>query len=409
MKKIIVVSSILLMLVIIGCSTTGKSSDRVILHERWPFLLGVAVPGAMTNNGGVDYIVADALNPRSPQYALLKHFNVVVAENEMKPYSVLPNALPAANNWSNSYRWDDSDRLVEYAEANGKKIRGHVLIWHGQTPDWFFRGRGREGRATIDELYFRMENHIRTVFERYGGKIEWWDVVNEVVSHDTSGPRIEDSLYAQIMMDAGRTGMDIYEYVLRAFEWSRKYADENGGENVKLYVTDFGIERPFTRGTTTKQDDFYALVQWLIDKGAPIDGVGFQGHFRLYDHPVEQISAGIDRFAAMEIKPGKKIMVQVCELDISIFSNAKEEARELELPANIVKIRLKDLAQTYRTYFDMFEQKYKEGKLDMVLVWGIADEHSWLNSHPFRGREDYPLLFDRNHQPKEAYRALIKK
>jgi len=391
----------LIALVVFGCATTGGTRDNIILHERWPFYVGVTVPGNHTRGGS-------ALDPANPQHRLLKHFNVLVAENEMKPYAILPQRMPAANEWSESYIWEDADALVNYAERTKKKLRGHVLIWHDQTPDWYFRGSGREGRATIDELYFRMENHIRTVFERYGGRIEWWDVVNEVISHDESGPRM-NSMYTQIMIDAGKTGMDLYEYVLKAFEWARKYADENGGNNVQLYITEFGVERPFTRGTTTKQEDFYNLILWLVEKGAPVDGAGFQGHFRLYDHPVEQISAGIDMFSAIEVKPGKKLMIQVCEMDISIYSNTKGEINEQDLPDDLLKERLTDLAQTYRDFFDMFEQKYREGKLDLVLIWGIADGHSWLNSHPRPGREEHALLFDRDYKPKQAYWSLVRR
>ncbi|MCL2765319.1 MAG: endo-1,4-beta-xylanase [Treponema sp.] len=376
--------------------------DDIILHEKWPFLVGAAVPGARTNNSNAASDVANALNPGSPQHRLLNHFNVVVAENEMKPDYIMPSAQGGA------YNWTDSDALVNYAEANNKKIRGHVLIWHDQTPDWFFRGNGTSGRATIDELYERMEAHIKTVFEKYGGRIEWWDVVNEVIDHDQSGPRRDSrGRYTEIMIDAGKSGMDRYEYVLKAFEWARQYADANGGTDVKLYLTDFGVERPFTRGTSTKQDDFYDLAAWLIEKDAPIDGIGFQGHFRLYDHPVEQISAGIDMFSALERKDGRNLMIQICELDFSIFSNAKGEGQALTISNNLLNERLTDLAATYRDFFDMFKEKYDEGKLDAVLLWGLTDGHSWLNNHPLTGRTDYPLLFNRNYTAKEAYIRLV--
>lgn len=253
----------------------------------------------------------------------------------------------------------------------------------------------RKGR-----LYARMENHIKAVFEHYGGDIEWWDVCNEVVDHDyyTNGGARRDSKYTEIMEESGLTEMDRYEYVLKAFQWARKYADENGGQNVKLYLTDYGVERPFTGQTLgSKQKAFSDLVDWLIEKGAPIDGVGFQGHFRLYDHPVEQIAAGIDLFAAKGLK------VQICELDISIFGNAKGEGSLTIMPPENLSTRLADLANTYGDYFDMFQEKYGEGKLELVTLWGLADGHSWLNNHPVAGRVDYPLLFDRDYEPKAAY------
>jgi len=149
------------------------------------------------------------------------------------------------------------------------------------------------------------------------------------------------------------------------------------------------------------------LADWLISVDAPIDGVGFQGHFRLYDHPVEEISAGIDLFASKQRGNGTNIMVQVCELDFSIFSNAKGEGSSTRISSNLLNERLTDLAQTYLDFFEMFEQKFNEGKLDMVLIWGIADGHSWLNNHPVRGRQDHPLLFNRNYRAKQAYRLLV--
>jgi endo-1,4-beta-xylanase len=205
--------------------------------------------------------------------------------------------------------------------------------------------------------------------------------------------------------------MDRYEYVVKAFEWARKYADENGGQNVKLYLTDYGIERRFPDTPPeqkSKIDGFEDLVDYLIEKNAPIDGVGFQGHFRLYDHPVEQISAGIDRFSAKEKADGTKLTVQVCELDFSVFSNAKSEAgdNKTTIPNDKLAERLTDLAQTYLDFFNMFEEKFEEGKLTMVLIWGIADKHSWLNNDPVSGRTDYPLLFDRDYNPKKAFYKL---
>jgi endo-1,4-beta-xylanase len=381
---------------------TPDINDNVILHTKWPFPVGAAVPGANTNNSGSNSAVANALNTGSPQHNLLRHFNVVVAENEMKPDALMPASVPSTGNWGANYRWTNADALVNYAESAGKGVRGHCLIWHDQTPSWFFSGSGQGGRASISELYARMENHIKTVFEKYGGRIEWWDVVNEAIDHDVSGPRKDTrGRYTEIMEDAGKTDMDRYEYILKAFQWARQYADENDGGNVKLYLTDFGVERPFSRGGTTKQADFFDLAQWLVQQGAPVDGIGFQGHFRLYDHPVEQISAGIDMFAALGLT------IQICELDISIFSNAKNESQRTSVSNSVLGERLSDLAQTYRDYFDMFKEKYYEEKLDMVIIWGLSDGHSWLNNHPVSGRTDYPLLFNRSYQAKEAYQKLV--
>jgi len=401
-NKIIICLIILLIAAVFTCSTdsspvdTPEFDDDIILYEQWPFPVGVAVPGAKTNNAGMSSSQANALNSGNPQNKLLKHFNVVVAENEMKP----ENLMPSSEN--GPYSWTNADALVKYAKENDKQIRGHCLFWHDQTPNWFFKGSGKDGRATKAELYNRMEKHVKAVFEKYKGDIEYWDVVNEAIAHDVAGARKDSrGRYTEIMEDSGLTGVNRYEYILKAFQLARQYANANSGTKVKLYLTDFGVERPFTRDGTTKQDDFFALAKYLVDNKAPIDGIGFQGHFRLYDHPVEQISAGIDKFAALGLK------IQICELDISIFSNAKNEAENRTVSNSVLNQRLKDLAQTYRDYFDMFKVKYDQGKLDMVVLWGIADGHSWLNDHPVKGRTDYPLLFNRNYKGKEAYSKLV--
>jgi hypothetical protein len=105
------------------------------LHTKWPFPVG-----AMINPLDISEI--------SPQRQLLRHFNVLVAGNFMKPDAVMP--YPWTPN--GAYRWVESDRFISYAEANNMKMRGHVLFWHNQIPDAFFRGSGRNGRVTIDEL-----------------------------------------------------------------------------------------------------------------------------------------------------------------------------------------------------------------------------------------------------------------
>jgi endo-1,4-beta-xylanase len=100
-------------------------------------------------------------------------------------------------------------------------------------------------------------------------------------------------------------------------------------------------------------------------------------------------------------------MVQITELDISLFT-WDSEASLRTLSNSVRDQRLAIQTRLYRELFDMFRQKHGEGKLDMVVVWGLADEHTWLNYHPIHDRTDYPLLFDYNYEPKDAYWALIR-
>jgi endo-1,4-beta-xylanase len=356
------------------------------LHTKWPFMVGAAASNR-------------AFSPSNEQYDLLGHYNVLVAENEMKPDALMPPAERGA------YRWTNADALVNYALEHNTKIRGHTLVWHNQTPAWFFAGSGTDGLATKDQLYARMEAHIKAVFEKYGGKVGWWDVCNEPVG-DSGSPR-DNSKYTAIMINSGLTGMNRYEYVLKAFLWAREYADANGGQNVKLYLNDYNTEY-----NGAKQSEFVKLVNYLLENDAPIDGVGLQCHIK-WDWPsVAQISSAIDKFAGLTRKDGVKLMTQVTELDISLFSSNETSFNGgpvlLTLPDSMRDRRLPVQAAKYRQLFDMFKQKYEGGKLDMVLIWGLADGHSWLNNSPARGRTDYPLPFDRDYKPKQVYWELVK-
>jgi len=368
--------------------------DDVILHTKWPFMVGAAAP-------------TDAFTSSDGQYALLKHFNVLVAENDMKPQNIMPYIKPTT--FPGVYNWTNADKLVNYAKANNTKVRGHVLFWHSQTPDYLFDVTGNGNTATTtmtkDTLYDRMEKHIKTVFEKYRGDVLWWDVCNEVVGDNgqiraAGSPLSGGSWYTKVMENSGLTGINRYEFVLKAFQWARHYADANGGTNVKLYLTDYNNEY-----SGPKQAEFENLINYLITNNAPIDGVGFQCHIK-WDWPsVTDISNAIDKFAGKTRNDGTKLMTQITEMDMSLFSNSEGTATTLS--DTVRNSRLTTQATRYRQLFDIFKEKYNTGKLDMVLVWGIADGHSWLNNRPY-GRTDYPLFFDRNYQPKETYRKLVE-
>jgi len=396
MKKLIYLISCIALLPIMFsvCKTnTGNinvkpDSNQPPLYTKWPFMVGAAA----TNR---------AFLSNDKQYVLLNNYNVLAAENEMNPDAVLPPAEKGA------YRWTNADMLVNYAQEHNTKIRGRALVWHNQTPAWFFAGSGIDGLATKEQLYTRMENYIKAVFEKYGGKVGWWDVCGEAVGDDGNPRAVISSKYTAIMINSGLTGINRYEYVLMAFRWARKYADANGGQNVKLYLNDYNIEY-----NGAKQSEFIKLVNYLIDNNAPIDGIGIQCHIK-WDWPSTlQISNAIDKFSTITRKDGAKLMTQITELDISLFSSNETSFNGgqilLTLPDIMRDRRLPIQAKKYRELFDMFKTKYEEGKLDMVLLWGLADGHSWLNNYPAKGRTDYPLLFDREYKPKQAYWELVK-
>jgi len=385
---------------------TSNPPPAAPLSSKWPFYVGAAVPGS-------------AFSSSDGQYPLLRHFNVLVAENDMKPESVMPNEWQnwqssPAYNASNAYRWTEADKLVNYAQANNTKIRGHVLFWHEQTPGVFFKtGNLSSAYVSKEVFYTRMEQHVKTVFQKYGGKVLWWDLANETVGSD-GNPRVEGganvagsdgkSGFTAVMEAAGLTGDNRYEWIVNAFKYARKHADENGGQNVKLFLTEYDIEKNYS---TVKRDGFLRLLDYLISNGAPIDGVGIQGHTRVQERTgyVTSLGSLIDQIATRKNPVNNKnLVVQVTELDISLYA---WDDSSLTLSTSELNSRLQTQTAMYRELFDMFNDKYKEGKFDMVVVWGIDDGHSWMNGFPTAGRVDYPLLFDRQYKPKPAFDSLI--
>lgn len=307
------------------------------------------------------------LNPSEPHYALLRHFGALVFENDMKQESIQP-----VEGYFNFKRADD---LVAYAEQNGKKLRGHTLVWHNQVPAWFFQSSSDKSKpATKEELLSRMETHIRTLVGRYKGKIDSWDVVNEVV--DDSG-KLRDSKYLQIV------GSE--EYIADAFRWAHETDPD-----AELFINDYNLEY---KGP--KQNYMYDLVKRLLEQGVPINGVGLQCHITIMRPRVDEIRGAIERFASLGLK------VQVTELDMSVYTSSSEKKK---IPDQGILMKQ---ATRYKDLFTMFEQEAEAGRLDMVMFWGVADDGTWLNNFPVYGRADYPLLFGKDFKPKPAFWAIV--
>jgi endo-1,4-beta-xylanase len=306
------------------------------------------------------------LNPSSNYYSLLRHFNVLVLGNGMKQDAMQPS--------EGRFVWNQGDALVDFAAKNNKLVRGHTLVWHQQVPNWFFQGSGPNGLATKEQLYGRMEKHIKTVVGHYKGKIHTWDVVNEALGDDGS---LRDNRYYQIV---GR-----HEYIANAFRWAHE-ADPDA----QLCINDFSIE-----ASSAKQDGFYNLIQTLLDEGVPVHVAGIQAHINLSWPTVADLRNTIRRLASLGVK------VQITELDISIYASGADAKKRADREI------LLEQANKYRALFDMFREEAREGNLEMVVVWGLSDIETWLNNYPVPGRTDYPLFFGKDLKAKPAYWAIV--
>ena len=308
-----------------------------------------------------------------------ENFNAIVAENCMKSGPMQPK--------QGEFAFELADKFVEFGVKNNMHITGHCLVWHSQTPRWFFTD-SLGNQVTPDVLKERMKTHIYTVMRRYKGKIKGWDVVNEAIEDDGS---FRKSKYYQIL------GEDFIKY---AFQYAHE-ADPD----CELYYNDFSEAIP------TKRDGIAAMVKKLIDQGIRIDAIGMQCHIGL-DYPtLDEYENAIKTYAALGVK------VMVTEMDISVLPMPVQNLGA-DIATNIAYKEslnpytkgLPDTArvaleQRYADFFKLF-LKYDDA-FTRVTVWGVNDANSWKNGFPVRGRTDYPLLFDRNNQPKSVVPVLI--
>ncbi|WP_454832874.1 endo-1,4-beta-xylanase [Pseudoxanthomonas wuyuanensis] len=341
------------------------------------FLLGVAVN---------DDIVSGR-DARS-QALVPVHFNAITAENVMKNEVVNPR--------SGVYDFAAADAFVDFGEKHGMFIIGHTLVWHNQTPEWFFQddaGRPNTREAQIE----RMRRHIEVVAGRYAGRVDAWDVVNEIID--------EDGAYRPTIW-VNRIG-DGDELVRLAFAFASHYAPDT-----ELYYNDFNAWLP------EKRDGIVRMVKMLQKAGIRIDGIGIQGHWGLEYPRSDYIEAAIDAYAA----PGLKVMIT--ELDVDVLPLTKEgqiigtgmahpqfQREEFKrfldpypdgLPADVER----RLSERYAELFRIFHRK--RDAISRVSLWGVHDGMSWKNDYPIPHRTNYPLLFDRERKPKPALEAVLK-
>ena len=294
-------------------------------------------------------------------------FSILTAENEMKPDSVLDVTASkkllteTGDETAVAVHFDAARPMLRFAQSNGIKIHGHVLLWHSQTPEAFFHEGYDTGKPFVNReiMLGRMENYIKGVFEyldeNYPGVVVSWDVLNEAIDDGTNWLR--KSNWLNII------GEDYPNY---AFEYARKYAPEG----TKLYYNDYNTAMP------GKLKGIVRLLNTLIPEGN-IDGYGFQMHHSVSYPSIQMIKTAVETVAALGIR------LRVSELDVGAGGNTEAAfKKQAQYYANVMKILI--------AHSDQFEA---------VQVWGLTDLMSWRS-------RDYPLLFDGSGNPKPAFWAV---
>ncbi|MEC5198825.1 GH35 family endo-1,4-beta-xylanase/peptidoglycan/xylan/chitin deacetylase (PgdA/CDA1 family) [Arthrobacter sp. PL16] len=319
-----------------------------------------------------------------------KHFNAFTPENAGKPESVQPV--------EGQFAFTQLDQLLDFADANGVEVYGHVLAWHSQTPAWFFKDGTRDlTNSPADQalLKARMEAHIKGIADhidaRYpeGDSPIWaWDVVNEVIADgDTANPHdMRDSRWFQVLGEG---------FVDEAFRLADRYFPD-----AALFINDYNTEMP------EKRADYLDLIRGLEARNVPIDGVGHQAHVDVA-RPVQWLEDSIKAVEALN----PELLQAITELDV----NASTENQGADVSGAPVdpyspafendEDAAAEVGYYYRDLFSMLREHNES--VDSVTFWGISNARTWLRTWPMARPWEQPLPFDDDLQVTPAYWGIV--
>lgn len=302
---------------------------------------------------------------------ILKDYNSVTCENDMKPVSVHPK--------EDVWNWGKADSIADFCRKNNIKMRGHCLVWHNQFSDWMFKDK--KGKDVTKEVFYeRLKQHIFTVVNRYKDVVYCWDVVNEAMADDARrtpwnpnpSPYRKSKLY-DLCGD---------EFIAKAFQFAHE-ADPNA----QLFYNDYNAADP------GKRDRIFDMVKKMKDAGVPIDGIGMQGHYNIYGPSMEDIEAAIEKYSTI-VKH-----IHFTELDVRANEEMGGQLQFSRGEDIVIKPYIKTLHENmYHNLFRVF-RKHKD-IIDVVTFWNVSDRDSWV------GTNNYPLLFDKDGNEKNSYKIV---
>ncbi|WP_114560281.1 endo-1,4-beta-xylanase [Desertihabitans aurantiacus] len=315
------------------------------------FRIGTAVAGG-GHHTSADY---PEPFPSDPTYRafLADQFSSLTPENQMKWNHIHPEP--------DRYDFEQADAIVDFAERNGQVVRGHTLFWHSQNPTWL-----EQGDHSPEELRAILREHVETVVGRYAGRIQQWDVANEIFD-DAGQLRTEDNIWIREL------GPGI---VADVFRWTHE-ADPQA----ELFFNDYNVEGP-----NAKSDAYHALIQQLLADGVPVHGFGMQAHLGLQYGFDGRMQENLQRFDDLGLATA------VTEIDIrgpvGEDGQLSPELRQRQADWYAAALEACLAVEGCRSF----------------TIWGVLDEHSWVPG-TFPGQGD-ALTLEGDYQRKPAYCAL---
>ncbi|MDD6035266.1 MAG: endo-1,4-beta-xylanase [Lachnospiraceae bacterium] len=342
------------------------------------FKLGVGLTGYAYENM--------AIHSREYMTVAEKHFNSCTLTNLMKPSYILNQAGSMKNALEGKEEpvldFSGIDEILQWCVDTGVQMRGHTLVWHTQTPDWYFREGYKNDGEYVDRetMLFRLDSYIGQLLtycqDNYPGAIYCWDVVNEAVDPDNGD---KNSFYLCRMENEGTPNPWYHvvgdDYVEQAFRIARKYA----AEGVSLFYNDFNTFQ------SVKRDNIYNLCKHLAEEGL-IDGIGMQGYWSTTYPSTSEIERAIKKFAELGLE------IQITEMSIDAPDLTEEG--------------LKKQAERYGSMFYMLGNLDTQGggpaNITSVTLFGLMD------GYVLYGGSDKTTsrIFDADFRPKPAFERI---
>ena len=364
-----------------------------------------------------------------------KHFNAVTLGNELKPDALFNYQIgqsvdcktitfkgtelkvPVVNDKDENLDFSRADemlnKILEWNNANPNnkiRVRGHVLVWHSQTPEWFFHEDYDVAKPYVDKetMNRRLEWFISSVFDHYFGKAAngkydglfyGWDVVNEAVNGNTYRddkviPDESDTSTSDTRHGSNSMWWRVYksnEFIINAFKYANQYAPED----VELYYNDYG------ETDNTKCEGIVKLINDVKHAaGTRLDAFGMQAHYNVDGFSAAQFKSVAKKYAQAAGK------VQLTELDFKASSTYDGTAATKE--SEYTK-----MAYCHKNLYEAIKALKNEGtNVSGLTVWGVIEPNSWLHSQSnvgggANGSAQCPLLFDGNYKAKPAYWAYV--
>ncbi len=335
-----------------------------------------AVPGqspVVAPNGG--NLIKFHMNSMSPGNNMKPQFTVNIAASAAAYNAAAPGAARDSVDTHPVVRFNGNlIAQLNWAKRQGFTFRGHTLVWHSQTPGTsFFRsGYTNSGtRLSKEKMTARLDNYIKEVIrllhEGWPGLLTAMDVVNEAVN-DNGADRTTDSEWYVTFGDNS--------YLMKAFEFTRKWTVAYGETQIKLYYNDYNTHN------SNKANGIVRICTPIFQAGY-LDGIGMQDHDALATPIAAQWIASYNKFDPICTE------MAVTELDVNPGSGTPTPA--------ILTAQANQYAMLFKCFV---ERSYRSGRGKIISVSkdGLNDQYAFVAN---------ASLWDNRNQCKPAFYASV--